>query len=96
MPYVRIKIELHDGTMRTGVRRFPDPLVLRHIRLHAFQLAAEVLGRGAIADVKVEEVPADDPAVVVLILRGEKNNVSVPRSDGTHPYVRQQQRKPPR
>lgn len=68
MPYARITILLRDGTRRSGVRKFPEPMNLADIRAHAWQLSAEVLGRGAIENVTVSELPADDPAVVALIL----------------------------
>jgi hypothetical protein len=96
MGYVRITIQLIKGGTRSGVRRFSDPLNLEDIRKHAWQLAAEVLGRGAIANVAVIEVPADDPAVVALILRQESGKKAIPASNGEHPYVRQQLRKPQR
>jgi hypothetical protein len=96
MGYVRITIHLVDGSHRSGVRKFPEPMNLEDIRIHARQLAGEVLGRGTIADVIVMEVPADDPAVVAMILRDEYRNKPVPRSDGEHPYLKQQRRKPPR
>jgi hypothetical protein len=54
------------------------------------------LGRGAIEDVSVVEVPADDPGVVAMILNQRRRNEPVPRSDGEHPYLKHQRRKPPR
>ncbi len=96
MGYVRITIKLVDGSQRSGVRKFPEPMNLEDIRTHAWQLAGEVLGRGAIEDVIVVEVPANDPAVVAIILRDEYRNKPVPRGDGEHPYLKQQRRKPPR
>jgi hypothetical protein len=96
MPYVRITIHLRDGSTRSGARKFPEPTKLEDIRMHSFHLAADALGRDAIHDVTVIELPADDPAVVALILGKQKKHPNIPRSDGTHPYVRQQQRKPPR
>lgn len=94
MGYARITIHLADGSKRTGVRRFGEPMILPDIRMHALQLSAEVLGRAAIEEVTVEEVPATDPAVIALILRDERHNKPIPRSDGTHPFVKQQGRKP--
>jgi len=96
MGYVRITIHLANGGHRSGVRKFSEPMILEDIRKHAWQLAAEVLGRGAIEDVTVTEVSADDPAVVAMIINQEYRNKSVPRSDGEHPYLKQQRRKPPR
>lgn len=96
MGYVRITIDLLGGGKRSGVRAFPEPMNLGEIRMHAWQLAAEVLGRGAIEEVTVKEVPANDPAVVSLILGQKGRNKPVPRSDGQHPYLKQQQRRPPR
>jgi hypothetical protein len=96
MGYVRIIIHLVDGSQRSGIRKFPEPMNLEDIRTHAWQLAGEVLGRGAIEDVTAREVPADDPAVVAMILSRESRNKLVPRSDGEHPYLKQQRRKPPR
>lgn len=96
MGYVRITIELRNGGKRSGVRAFQEPMNLVDIRTHAWQLSAEVLGRDAIEDVVVREVPANDPAVVSLILSQRWRYESVPRSDGKHPYLKQQQRKPPR
>jgi hypothetical protein len=96
MGYVRIAIHLVDGSQRSGVRKFPEPMNLEDIRAHAWQLAGEVLGRRMIEDIVAMEVPADDPAVVAMILRGEYRNKPVPRSDGEHPYLKQQRRKPPR
>jgi hypothetical protein len=69
---------------------------LKDIRTHAWHLAAEVLGRGAIEDVMVKDVPADDPAAVAMILSQDSKNKPVQRSDGEHPYLKQQRRKPPR
>lgn len=94
MGYVRITILLRDGGKRSGVRRFEEPLVLNDIRAQAFQLAAEVLGRDVIDEVIVQELPATDPAVVALILDELKRSKPVPRSDGVHPYIKDQQRKP--
>jgi hypothetical protein len=96
MGYARIIIHLVDGTRRSGVRRFPEPMDLDAIRNQARQLASEVLGTRAIEDVVVSELPANDPAVVALILSEARRNEVVPRSDGEHPYVREQRRKPPR
>jgi hypothetical protein len=96
MGYVRITIHLLDGSHRSGVRKFPEPMNLTDIRTHAWQLAGEVLGRGAIEDVTVKVVPADDPAVVAIILKDEYKSKAVQRSDGEHPYLKQQHRKPPR
>ena len=80
MPYVRITVLLRDGTKRTGVRHFPSPINLEDIRKHAFQLSADVLGRAMIEDVTVAEVPADDPAVVAIILeQQQKKNAAAPR-----------------
>ena len=93
MPYARITILLHDGTRRTGVRHFPEPMNLEDIRKHAWQLSADVLGRGAIEDVTVTEVPADDPAVVALILDQRRSTKPIPPSDGTHPYLKGRGRK---
>lgn len=94
MGYVRITIQLRDGGKRSGVRSFAEPMNLEEIRKHAWHLAAEVLGRHAIEDVAAWKVPADDPAIVALIL-GEKRKCKPPLStDGKHPYVRQQQRRP--
>jgi len=94
MGYARITIYLVDGSKRTGVRRFEEPMNLHDIRMHALHLSAEVLGRAAIGDVIVQEVPATDPAVIALILGEEKRNRPIPRSDGTHPFIKQQNRKP--
>ncbi|MBS1606735.1 MAG: hypothetical protein JST42_29030 [Bacteroidetes bacterium] len=96
MGYVRITILLRDGSRRSGVRRCEEPMVLEDIRAHAFHLAAEVLGRTAIDEVTVEEVPATDAAVVALILDELKRSKPIPRSDGVHPYLKEQQRRPPR
>jgi hypothetical protein len=68
MPYARITILLRDGTSRSGVRIFPEPMILGESRAQARQLSAELLGHGAIEDVLVAEVPADDLAVVALLL----------------------------
>jgi hypothetical protein len=96
MGYVRIIIRLVDGTQRSGVRKFPEPMNLEDIRRHAWHLAGEVMGRGSIEDVIVAEVPADDPAVVAMILGDAQRNKLVQRSDGEHPYLKEQRRKPPR
>src|SRR3981081_4489147 len=78
MGYVRITIQLIKGGKRSGVRKFSDPMITEDIRKHAFHLASEVLGRSAIANVTVTEVPADDPAVVALILRKESYKKPTP------------------
>ena len=96
MGYVRITINLVNGGTRSGVRKFPEPMNLEDIRMHALHLAADVMGRREIEDVTVKEVPADDPAVVVLILGEQRKHSSIPPSDGQHPYVKKQHRKPPR
>jgi hypothetical protein len=96
MGYVRITIELRSGRKRSGVRSFPEPMNLEDIRMQSWQLSAEVLGRGAVEDVTVCEVPASDPAVVSRILRQKGQYKPVPRSNGQHPYVTQQKRRPPR
>lgn len=64
--------------------------------MHAWRLSAEALGHQAIEDVTVKELPAHDPAVVALIIREKGKPKAIPRSDGVHPYVKQQQRRPPR
>ena len=81
MGYVRITIELRDGGRRSGVRAFQEPMNLAEIRMHAMQLSSDVLGRGEIEDITVVDVPADDPAIVYLILGQKKRFQSVPRSD---------------
>jgi hypothetical protein len=93
MGYVRITIQLRNGHKRSGVRAFTEPMNLEDIRKHAFHLSAEALGRGAIDDVEVHEVPATDPAVVAMISKGTRGKSNF-TSDGTHPYVKQQQRRP--
>ena len=89
MGYVRITIHLEAGGIRSGIRPFSEPMNLEDIREQAMYLAGQTLGRAAIADVTVEEVPADDPAVVALILRKEEGSKKIPRSDGEHPYLKQ-------
>jgi hypothetical protein len=96
MGYVRITIWLIGGGKRSGIRKFPEPMNMEDIRDHSWLLAGEVLGRGAIEDVSVEEVSANDPGVVAIILTQHRINDSVPRSDGEHPYLKHQRRKPPR
>jgi hypothetical protein len=96
MGYVRITIQLIDGSQRSGIRKFPEPMNLEDIRRHALQLAGEVIGRRAIEDVIVTEIPANDPAVVAIILSQAQGNKPVQRSDGEHPYLKEQRRKPPR
>jgi hypothetical protein len=96
MPYVRIEIRLRDGTTRSGVRSISDPLILEDVRKLAWRLSAESLGHQAVEDVTVKELPADDPAVVALIVSEKVKAKTIPRSDGVHPYVKQQQRRPPR
>jgi hypothetical protein len=88
MGYVRIIIHLAAGGTRSGVRSFSEPVNLEDIRIHALYLASQTLGRAAIADVTVQEVPATDPAVVALILRDQANKKPFPSSDGTHPYLK--------
>jgi hypothetical protein len=96
MGYVRIIIHLRDGDTRSGVRHFEEPIRLDEIRAQAFQLSVEALGRGAIEEVMVQDVPANDPAVVAMIVRDQVRKVGVSPSDGTHPYLKQEQRRPPR
>lgn len=71
MGYIRITIKLYEGKSRSGIRHFAEPMNFAEIKQHAWQLAAEALGRGKIANVILEEVPADHPEVVALIMRGE-------------------------
>jgi hypothetical protein len=94
MGYVRITIYLQNAKARTGIRHFPDSEDLEAIRAHAFKLSAEVLGRGAIRDVAVEALAADDPGVVSLILRGKERNTGTERATGEHPFSRDQHRRP--
>jgi hypothetical protein len=96
MGYVRITILLSKGGTRSGVRAFPEPMNLEDIRRHAWKLTAEALGQRAIAEIIVDEVPADDPAVVALILSQNRKNLPVSSNTGQHPYVKQQNRRPPR
>jgi hypothetical protein len=96
MAYVRIEIHLRDGTTRSGVRLISGPLILEDVRKLALRLSAEALGHQAIEDVTVRELPPDDPAVVALIVSEKGKAKTIPRSDGTHPYIKQQQRRPPR
>ena len=96
MGYVRITIKLRNSSTLSGVRKFPEPMNLADIRLHAWHLATDALGRRTIEEVTVLEVPADDPAVVALILRDERNSRPAQSSTGEHPYLKQQQRRPPR
>jgi len=96
MAYVQITIHLTGGRERTGVRASPSPINLQDIRMHAWQLSAEVLGPAAILEVTVVELPADHPAVVAFILGEQRKKVVTPASDGEHPYVKQQHRRPPR
>ena len=94
MAYVRITIELQNGKSRTGIRHFPDAEQLESIRSHARQLSVEALGRAAIVDVIVEALPADDPAVVAFILRGQRRISTPELSTGEHPFTREQHRRP--
>lgn len=96
MPYVHITIHLRDGTTRSGVRSIAGPLILEDVRKLAWRLSAETIGHQAIEDVTVKELPPDDPAVVALIVSEQGRAKPIPRSDGTHPYVKQQHRRPPR
>lgn len=96
MGYVRITIRLSDGSQRSGMRKFTEPMNMEDIRAHAWQLAGDALGKGAVEQVIVMEIPADDPAVVAMILSHDQRNKPVPRSDGEHPYLKQQCWKPPR
>lgn len=97
MGYARITIHLKGGRTRSGIRHFPEPMNLEDIRAHSMQLAAESLGRASIEQVIVEEVPATDPAVVALIITDKlRRSKDVFNSDGKHPYLRQQLRRPPR
>jgi hypothetical protein len=92
MGYVRITILLADGSHRSGVRQFPEPVVLEDIRAHARLLSAESLGKDNIVEITVEKVAASDPAVKSLIAGQQRRNI-VFRSDGTHPYLKDKQRK---
>ena len=96
MPYVHITIYLRDGTHRYGIRVIPDPVVLEDLRRQAWRLAGDVLGSENIDDVVVRELSASDPAVVTLIVAEKAKAITIPRSDGTHPYLKQAQRRPPR
>jgi hypothetical protein len=96
MAYVHIAIHLRDGTTRSGVRLISGPIILEEVRKLAWRLSADTLGHQAIEDVTVKELPPDDPAVVALIVSEKVKTKTIPRSDGVHPYVKQQQRRPPR
>ena len=39
MGYVRITIRLADGSQRSGVRKFPEPMDMEDIRTRSWQLA---------------------------------------------------------
>ena len=94
MGYVRITIYLQNAKARTGIRCFADSEDLEAIRAHAFKLSAEVLGRGAIREVTVEALGADDPGVVALILQGQDKKSVAERSKGEHPFSKGQHRRP--
>ena len=97
MGYARIIIHLKSGGIRSGIRHFQEPMNLQHIRAQAMQLASESLGRGNIEEVTVEEVPATDPRVVAMIVKDKlRKDIGVSPSDGKHPYLKQQLRRPPR
>ena len=94
MGYVRITIHLLSGKPRTGIRQISDSEDLESVRAHALRLSADVLGRAAIMDVTVEALAADDPGVVALILGGHGGKALTERSEGEHPFVREQRRRP--
>lgn len=96
MPYVCITIYLRDHTKRSGVRSVSSPLDLDEVRLHAWRLSADVFGEALIQDVTVQELSADDPRVVALIINTCGKTKTVPRSDGVHPYLKHTGQKPPR
>jgi hypothetical protein len=88
MGYTRITIELRDGNKRSGVRAFAEPINLKDIHDHVWRLASEVLGRNAIENVIVTELPATVPAVVALLLGQKGRNESISRSNGEHPFAK--------
>jgi hypothetical protein len=92
MGYVRITISLADGSYRSGVRQFAEPVILEDVRAHALLLSAESLGKGNILDITVEKVDGNDPAVMALIRSEQRRNIVIV-SDGTHPYLKDKQRK---
>jgi hypothetical protein len=96
MSNVRIVTLLLDGGRRSGIRQFPEPMELNKIKDQAWRLVGEVLGCGPICGMVAMEVSASDPEVVALILGKRQKRVAVPGSDGTPPFVKQHQWKPPR
>jgi hypothetical protein len=94
MGYFRIRILLSDGSEKTGVRHMADLENIEAIRAHAFKLSVEVLGRGAIKDVTVEPLSAEDPAVVTLILKSLGRTSKREHSLGEHPFTKEQRKRP--
>jgi hypothetical protein len=92
--YVRITVHVTNDQQRSGIRHFPDSEQLQAIRTHAFKLSVEVLGRRAIKNVRVEELPADDPGVVAFIISGKRGTSFPEPSTGEHPFTREQRRRP--
>jgi hypothetical protein len=77
-----LSIQLRNGGQGSGVRQFPEPITLNDLRKRIWQLAAEVLGRGAIEEVIVCEVTSTVPAVAAIILGEKGANKPTEASDG--------------
>ena len=96
MTYVRITLRLRNGQQKTGIRHFPEPVKLTEIRAQALALSAQVLGRGAIDEVTVQELPPDDPGVVAYILHHQSPKKAPEPITGRRSYPSQENRRPPR
>jgi hypothetical protein len=78
MPYFRITVIKQNGLKHSGVRHFPESLTYKQVEAQVWQKARDTIGRLAISDIRIENVPADHPEVVAYILQ-ERDASSRPK-----------------
>ncbi|HVW62263.1 MAG TPA: hypothetical protein VHC48_19565 [Puia sp.] len=83
MPYFRIIIIKRNGLKHAGIRHFHEAISLKNIRAEVREKTVAALGPLAIADILIEEVPADHPEVVAFILQ-QKDRPPVTKK--TYPF----------
>ena len=84
MPYYRIIVIKQNGLRNSGIRHFPENLTYKQIEQEIWQKAKETIGRLAIADILITNVPADHPDVVAFLLR-QRDAV---KKENRYPFAR--------